>query len=162
MTALAKISPFGKIGSLIPRANWGRWIVDCPHCSSALMIDPEWGWVEPRSQTFHPRDFFECWDCGTRAEVEWPPDELIFSAERLLMMRPDPKTRNFDPKSETLNDLMWENGAHGIFDNVDELDLHGVSDHLFLSVTPEGIRKDALPAVGFWRQHDHKREITAG
>lgn len=161
-TLVHKINAFGDTGFLTPRVNWGRWIVDCPHCSSALMIDPEWGWVEPRSTLVHDRDFFRCWDCGVSAEIEWPPDELIFSAERLLMMRPDPKTRNFDPKTETLNELMWENGAHGIFDNTHELDLHGVSDGNILTVTPEGIRNDRLPLTGFWPQHDHKREITAG
>ena len=72
------------------------------------------------------------------------------------MMRPDPKTRNFDPKLETLNDLMWENGAHGIFDDLDQLDLHGVSDHLFLSVSDSGIRTDQLPLTGYWPQHDKR------
>src|SRR6476619_6915198 len=111
MTAtLAKINPFGQPDALIPRANWGRWIVDCPHCTSALAIDPEWGWVNPRERTVHDREFFQCWDCGVRAEVMWPPDDLIKSVERLLMMRPDPKNRNFDPKTETVNELMWENG----------------------------------------------------
>jgi len=161
MTALLKVSPFSKIGTLIPRANWGRWIVDCPRCSSALQIDPEWGWINYHKQTHHDREFFECWDCGITAEIEWPPDEMIFSAERLLMMRPDPKNRNFDPKTETLNDLMWENGEHGIFDDLKSLDLHGVSDHLFLSVSNSGIRVDRLPMTGLWRQHD-KREITGG
>jgi len=147
---------------LTPRANWGRWIVDCPHCSSALMIDPEWGWVEPRSTVHHDRGWFRCWDCGITAEIEWPPDELIFSAERLLMMRPDPKNRNFDPRTETLNDLMFENGAQGIFDHVDELDLHGVSDHNILTVDNNRIRRDRLPLTGHWPQHDHKRQILAG
>lgn len=163
MTVLEKTHLFTKHEDrLIPRANWGRWIVDCPHCSSALMIDPEWGWVRPRERVIMPRDFFECWDCGIRCDIEWPPDEMIFSAERLLMMRPDPKTRNFDPTKETLHDLMFENGEHGIFDNLDQLDLHGVSDLLYLSVGDRGIKQDRLPLTGYWPQHDHKREITAG
>src|SRR4030095_1405894 len=157
-----KIAPWGDTGRLTPRVNWGRWIVDCPNCSSALMIDPEWGWTVPRSKVVRPRDFFECWHCGTRCDVEWPPDELVFGAERLLMMRPDPKTRNFDPQTETLTNLMWENGAHGIFDQLDQLDLHGVSDHNVLTVDDSHIRADRLPLTGYWPQHDHLREITAG
>jgi len=51
---------------------------------------------------------------------------------------------------------MWENGAHGIFDDLDQLDLHGVSDHLFLSVSDSGIRTDQLPLTGYWPQHDKR------
>ena len=155
MTA-ALVHQLAEHTTLTPRANWGRWLVDCPHCSSALTIDSEWGWYDPLNKKIQPRSYFRCWDCGLTAEVEWPPDELVFSAERLLMMRPDPKTRNFDPKLETLNDLMWENGAHGIFDDLDQLDLHGVSDHLFLSVSDSGIRTDQLPLTGYWPQHDKR------
>lgn len=162
MTSLLRISPFSKLDALIPRANWGRWIVDCPRCTSALAIDPEWGWTNFRERTIYDREYFECWDCGYRGEVDWPPDELIYSVERLLMMRPDPKNRNFDPKAETINELMWENGAHGIFDDLDQLDLHGVSDHLILSVGGEGIKVDRLPMTGLWRQHSEQREITGG
>ena len=161
--ALLRMNPFSRDKlRLTPRANWERWIVDCAACSSALTVDPEWGWYDPHNQAFHDREFFRCWDCGRTEEIEWPPDDLVFGAERLLMMRPDPKTRNFDPLTETLNDLMWENGAHGIFDHVDELDLHGVSDHNILTVTERGIRHDRLPLTGHWPQHDHLRQITAG
>ena len=165
MTALVKSIPkWGPKheGRLTPRANWGRWIVDCPRCHSALAIDPEYGWRDLRSRVDHQREFFECWDCGVLGEVEWPPEELWRGAERLLMMRPDPKNRNFDPTTEDLNDLMWENGQHGIFDGLEALDLHGVSDHLFLSVDNNKIRKDALPEVGFWAQRHLAREITKG
>lgn len=140
---------------LTPRVNWGRWIVDCPACSSALAVDPEWGWFDPRNNVAESRGFFRCWDCGLTGEVEWPPDELIGSAERLLMMRPDPKTRNFDPQLETLNDLMWENGAHGIFDNLDKLELTNIADGL-LTVDDNHIRVDRLPLTGHWVQHDKK------
>jgi hypothetical protein len=149
-------------GRLTPRANWGRWIVDCPRCHSALAIDPEFGWRDFRMNANHGREFFECWDCGVIAEIEWPPDELIFGAERLLMMRPDPNTRNFDPTKETLTELMWENGEHGIFDGLDLLDLHGVSDHLYLSVSDDKIKQDRLPEVGYWAQRHLSRMITAG
>jgi hypothetical protein len=140
---------------LTPRVNWGRWIVDCPACSSALAVDPEWGWFNPQVGAVEARGFFRCWDCGLTAEVEWPPDELVYGAERLLMMRPDPKNRNFDPKSETLNDLMWENGAHGIFENLSSLELSGGPDGL-LTVEDGRIRHDRLPLTGHWVQHDRK------
>lgn len=140
---------------LTPRVNWGRWIVDCPACKSALAVDPEWGWHNPWSNTAESRGFFRCWDCGLTAEVEWPPDELIASAERLLMMRPDPQNRNFDPQTESLNDLVWENGAHGIFDNLDQLQLSGGADGLLI-VDDNRIRRDRLPLTGYWAQHDKK------
>lgn len=48
-------------------------------------------------------------------EVIWPSIDMVNGVERLLMMRPDPSTRNWHP-GETLHDLMWENGEHGILD----------------------------------------------
>jgi hypothetical protein len=78
---------------------------------------------------------FQCWDCGARSEVLWPPDDLVWSIERLLLMRPDPMTQNWEP-GETLTQLMWENGAHGIF-----ADVPGE-----LIVDEQGIRMDSLPA----------------
>ena len=140
---------------LTPRVNWGRWIVDCPACKSALAVDPVWGWFDPRLGRDQDRKFFRCWDCGLTAEVKWPPDELVDGAERLLMMRPDPQTRNFDPQAETLTDLMWENGTHGIFDNLDQLELTGTAGGL-LTVDDNHIRVDRLPLTGHWMQHDKK------
>jgi hypothetical protein len=77
----------------------------------------------------------QCWDCGERGEALWPPDEVVHSIERLLLMRPDVTTQNWQP-GETLHDLMWENGAHGIFT--------GVPGELL--VDEGGIRMDSLPA----------------
>jgi hypothetical protein len=164
LTALVKTIPkWGPHGGrLFPRANWGRWIVDCPRCHSALAVDPEYGWRDYRTRVDHAREFFECWDCGVYAEIEWPPEELWRGAERLLMMRADPMHRNFDPTTEDLNDLLWENGAHGVFDGFEALDLHGVSDHLALSVDNDKIRKDVLPETGTWVQRHLAREITRG
>ncbi len=112
-------------GTVFARANWGRWIADCPrapHCRNAETLG-----------RFSP--VINCANCGARAEVVWPPDDVVYSIERLLLMRPDETTQNWEP-GETLTDLMWENGAHGIFT--------GVPGELI--VDGGGIRMDSLPA----------------
>jgi hypothetical protein len=69
---------------------------------------------------------------------------MVNGVERLLMMRPDPSTRNWFP-GETLGDLMMENGAHGIFDHLGHLAVTpGVS---LFTVEEERIRVDNLPAL---------------
>lgn len=83
------------------RANWGRWVADCPSpwCTSAMQVWP--GQVHTR-----------CGDCGTTmGPLIWPADPE--GVETILLMRPDEKTRNWHP-GETLNDLLNENIAHGI------------------------------------------------
>lgn len=108
-------------GTAFARANWGRWIADCVRCPSAMML-----W------RFQP--VFNCQDCGERCEIMWPPEETVYGIERLLLMRPRPENQNWD--GETLTELMWENGVHGIFDKPrGELVVDGV-----------GIRRDELPA----------------
>lgn len=109
-------------GAVYVEANWGRWTARCPRCPSALMVE-----------RFAP--VFSCQECGARAEVLWPPEDMVWSIERLLLMRPDVTTQNWQP-GETLTHLMWENGAHGIFTDVPgEL------------IVDEGkIRMDSLPA----------------
>ena len=73
------------------RANWSRWVADCPSpfCSSALQLTPGQPW-------------FRCRDCDAVAEVVWPANPA--DIERLLVMRPDETTRNWEP-GETLYDL---------------------------------------------------------
>jgi hypothetical protein len=106
------------------RANWGRWVVSCFRCPSALDLLPG-------------APVFFCRECGSSAEVEWPPDELRYGIERLLLMRPDVTTQNWQP-GETLIDLMRENAAHGIFTELPD-------DRANLIVEPERIRMDNLP-----------------
>jgi hypothetical protein len=123
--------------------NWGRWVVPCPRCPSALGY-----WSDapvPDITTGTP--VFRCWECDTRAEIEWPSEEMVHGIERLLLMRPDVTTQNWLP-GETLVDLMWENGAHGILSDLPtDLDLQ-------LVVEPERIRVDTLPLT-------HRRELKA-
>lgn len=93
-------------GELLPqrvtpaRACWGRWVVDCATswCTNAWM--PQLGdtaWL--------------CDLCGVPTDIVWPPDPIAIEA--ILLMRPDPNTRSWNP-GETLCDLVMENAAHGI------------------------------------------------
>jgi len=112
------------------RVNWSRWIVDCPICTSALALDPG-------------TTLFECWDCGARAEVDWPDAELRAGIERLLMLRPDEQTRNWHP-GESLHDLLAENLEHGA------LGLDGPAELVggrLLQIDDERIVVDNLPAT---------------
>lgn len=110
------------------RANWGRWVADCPYCPSAL-------WVEPGSTDF------VCGDCHSRAGIVWPDQETVYAIERLLMQRPNVVTRNWEP-GETVRDLMVENAAHGIYSGID-----AAPGDLVFSVDDGGIRVDKLPQV---------------
>jgi hypothetical protein len=85
--------------------NDGRWVVVCP-CGGAQ--------VAARSD----RRFF-CVDCrGWEGrgwdDVYWPDDEELEVAERLLLARPDPLSRNWRPWDETAEVLYEENLAHGV------------------------------------------------
>lgn len=104
------------------RANWGRWIADCPRCPSA------------EAMLSRHQPLFVCADCGLRAEIEWPP--MTLDIERLLLMRPNVTNQNWEP-GETLIDLMVENAEHGIFNDTDAT----------LVVDAERIRVDTLPAT---------------
>jgi hypothetical protein len=111
------------------RAYCGMWIVDCQRCRNAERLD-----------RFQPAAL--CSYCEIRIEVVWPAEEMVYGIERLLLMRPLPYTQNWNP-GETLVDLAWENGQHGIFSYPDEL---GVADDPL--IIEEGrIRRDRLPVT---------------
>lgn len=80
--------------------NWSRWVAGCPgpYCRSALKMSPG-------EESFH------CPDCGATGDVCWPPN--VDDIAQLLVMRPDPVTRNWLP-GETLCDLYTENLLHGV------------------------------------------------
>ncbi len=113
------------VGVAYARANWGRWCVDCPRCTSALALRPG-------------APVFDCWDCGARADIAWP--SFTHDVERLLAMRPDVTTRNWEP-GETLHDLLAENMAHGVM----PLPLDGGGT--LLTILGDRIIRDALPAA---------------
>lgn len=95
-------------------------------------------------QRFQPH--FECRECGMVTEIIWPSEDMVYGVERILMMRPDPSTRSWFP-GETLNDLVWENGEHGIFDNLERLNLPVKPGDMLFAVEENHIRVDRLPAL---------------
>jgi hypothetical protein len=97
------------------RMNWSRWIVDCAHCTSGLVVGvhlcDEHGTMVRYSIEWGDWSMV-CWDCGQVTEaIAWPPDPAAIEA--ILSMRPDEKTRNWEP-GETLDGLLMENILHGI------------------------------------------------
>ena len=89
-----------KRGVTNARANWGRWVADCPSpfCLSALQLTRDQAW-------------FTCRECEAVGEIVWP--SMVDDIEQLLMMRPDETTRNWEP-GETLHDLFEQNLEHGV------------------------------------------------
>jgi hypothetical protein len=84
--------------------NHGRWIVSCPWCFSASM-----------AARFDHRFF--CVEClnrpagGKWVGVDWPDN--ADDVESLLVMRPNPATRNWHAH-ETVADLLAENESRGV------------------------------------------------
>lgn len=125
MTALIRT---GTAASLV-YANWSRWVAHCGFCRFGRAA----------LQPYAPN--FDCGTCGKTTDVIWPAEDMVAGVERLLMMRPDPSTRNWHP-GETLIDLAFENAQHGIFDG-----LTGTPGESLLSLSPDRIRRDNLPAL---------------
>ncbi len=117
------------------RAYNSMWIADDPLCRNAVQLD--------RFQKV-----FTCNYCGASYELVWPAEDMVYSIERLLLMRPIPYTRNWFP-GETLHDLMRENGEHGVFSDP-RIETFGAKP---LIVDDEGIRIDMLPVT---RQREFK------
>jgi hypothetical protein len=111
------------------RANWGRWVADCPSpfCLSALQL-----------QRYQP--WFACLECDTAGEIVWP--DRAEDVERILSMRPDPFTRNWSP-GESLQDLYLENLDHGAL----PVPLEQLASHqgLVFEVADERILIDRAP-----------------
>lgn len=115
-------------------ADWSHWVARCGACRPGAGL----------LQRFAPN--FQCDFCGAVTEVIWPAESIVAGVERLLMMRPDPSTRNWKP-GETLSDLVVENAVHGIFDNLEQLGLTATPGKSLLSVDDERIRVDRLPSL---------------
>lgn len=91
-------------GVVAVEARQGRWIGWCSYrdrCDAAIQLVPF-------------TEGFICPDCGMATSVVWPSADMVAGVERLLLMRPHPKNQNWLP-GETLDDLLLENIAHGIF-----------------------------------------------
>lgn len=109
--------------------NHGRWVAHCPRpgCTNA----EGFGRIDGGPAGGLRADSFECraeiapglhmGGCGLRCAVDWPPE--VAEIEALVMCRPSPVTRNWQP-GETLHDLLKENLAHGLIPN-DELEIGG-------------------------------------
>lgn len=90
-------------GRAYARVNHSRWIVDCPFCAGAQ-----------DASRINP--IFWCAECGM-SDNDFAPMAVVFpdnadEIERILLLRPNPATRNWD-KSETLKDLIEQNRAYG-------------------------------------------------
>ncbi len=127
MTALVRTN----LPLVAARANWGRWVVDCPRCPSARWFTP--GMPE-----------FTCLDCGMQAEVIWPPPDMVSGVERLLMMRPNVATRNW-LHGESLHDLLQENLDHGLASGEVGDEMLIVGDRIVLDTLPA---TPFIPAIG--------------
>ena len=92
------------VETVTPVVNHGRWLIPCPWCFSAAMA----------SRDDHRFYCVECRNVGVGGKwvpVKWPEskDEI----EALLVMRHDPRTRNWAPP-ETVADLLAENESRGV------------------------------------------------
>ena len=98
-------------GEIAARINHGRWLVDCPGCNSALVVDLG-------------QPVFMCVECGNAGnEGKWfqvaiPSNRKAIEAE--LLKRPmngrnpaEAVNRNWTP-GETVATLKQENTDHGI------------------------------------------------
>lgn len=112
MTALAervgvRVPPLTDVSDAPPlpaRINWARWIVDCPHCASAVLV-----WLSTPLMLC-----LECWNesvGGRWRRVALPPDTQ--AVEAALAARPRHRTRNFEP-GETVEQLEAENAVHRV------------------------------------------------
>lgn len=70
---------------------------------------------------------------------------MVKGVERLLMMRPDPSTRNWVP-GETLHDLMFENAEHGVLDDP-RFGVDAAPGDSLMILDDGGIRVDNLSAL---------------
>ena len=118
-------------GLAFARINWSRIVVDCPRawCTSALSLPPGW-------------DVFQCWDCHWRAPIVWPAD--LAGIVSVLALRPDPKTRNWEP-GESILDLVRENIEHGILPDLDELEKANAAGPLILE--QDGVIVTGAPGI---------------
>lgn len=93
-----------------PYCEWGLWVARCPQewCLGADHYGP--GPNTGRIGGLRD-DRFTCPRCGTAVPVAWPTDRNAIM--HVLMQRPMPETRNWQP-GESVLDLIIENATHGI------------------------------------------------
>jgi hypothetical protein len=95
--------------------NTGMWVAYCPRpgCTNA----EKFGLCDDGTTGGLAGDSFRCrpeyGGCGLVCRAQWPDADLVPKIEALVLVRPVPATRNWEP-GETLSDLMGENFEHGI------------------------------------------------
>ncbi len=91
---------------LAAEVNHSRWVVRCPWCGSAQIVDPS----DPR---------FWCPECDNRdvggrwVRVRWPDEATRLEIEDELMRRPRDHQRNWQAY-EVVEDLRQENRRRGV------------------------------------------------
>ena len=80
------------------RVNHSRWLVDCPNCNSAEVM-------QVGAKTF------SCRECKSVYTVVWPGN--VDEINAILGIRPKAENRNWSP-GETVEMLRLENVVHGI------------------------------------------------
>jgi len=89
--------------SVAAAVNDGRWVVLCP-CGGAQLA----------ARTDQRLWCAECHVDTGWTIVIWPDEDTVAEAEALLSRRPDPRSRNWRPWAETIDDLRAENDANGV------------------------------------------------
>lgn len=128
----SQVGDLQESGLTFARFNWSRWVVDCssPWCTSAMTL--------PAGTLL-----MRCLDCSWFTEpIVWP--EQIDMIETVLLMRPDEKTRNWEP-GETVFDLIAENLQHGIIQPPAELDGPPTTHTLIRAVGNAGLMQRVQP-----------------
>lgn len=88
------------------RINHGRWIMDCPYCSGAEMVDPD-------DKRFFCLHCFMEENLNKPRPVTFPPKPQRLAIERVLLLRPLKINRNWFP-GETIAELKQENIDNGL------------------------------------------------
>lgn len=90
------------VATVTPIVSGGSWKVSCAThgCGEFPLVKFEWDGLAI------------CFNCGATYEGIQPPDDRA-AIERVLLLRPEPHTRNWLP-SESVQDLIAENCDHGI------------------------------------------------
>lgn len=80
----------------------GQWVIRCD-CGAGNTFDPEWA-----------DGLALCFGCGAQhVNVTLPSTQDRATLERLLLARPESKTRNWTSR-ETMEEIEAENEAHGM------------------------------------------------
>lgn len=98
----------------VARVNLGYWVASCPRpfCMGAEHFGARMNGLGMAELGGLTEAGFTCKTCGLRCDSVWPQERL--EIERILMERPDPRTRNWEPH-ESMFALLSENIAHGIY-----------------------------------------------